>query len=512
MATTSNIGFVRDELREMLPRWELIRDCLSGQPAIKKAGTNGDKYLPRPNATDTSPENLSRYLQYVERAVFYNVTQRTHSGLVGQVFQREPVIELPALLEAMGEDVDGGGVSLIQQAKKALGFVLAYGRCGMLADYPKTAAPSSRKDVLDGKLRPSVVLYDPWAVINWRTITVGARKLLSLVVINEEYIVDDDGFEMIEDNQWRVLSIEPDFIDGDPNPAAGRYRAAVWRQDLANGGVFSEVEASNPVDSSGSYLREIPFTFIGALNNDPNVDAPPMYDLASMNVAHYRNSADYEESCFLAGQPTPVFAGLTKDWVNTVMGGKVSVGARAGVMLPAGGTWGLMQATANSMPMEAMVAKERQMVALGAKLVEQQSVQRTLGEARLEYATEISVLGSCAKNVASAYQHILKWCGAYAGTDEESTIELNPEFELGRMDAQERAALLAEWQGKAITFTEMRTALKNAGVASQDDEEAKGEIESSVDFGLGVKGSGSTPPGTTPAAAAPAAETPPAAE
>jgi hypothetical protein len=127
-----------------------------------------------------------------------------------------------------------------------------------------------------------------------------------------------------------------------------------------------------------------------------------------------------------------------------------------------------------------MDTKERQMVALGAKLIEQKSVQRTLGEARLEYATEISVLGSCAKNVEKAYANALKWCGMFAGTDEASEFVLNLDFELGRMTPEERKQLMAEWQGHGISWTEYRNALKRAGVASQDDQEAKDEIDSAA--------------------------------
>jgi len=80
----ANVSYVRDEVAKMKIKWDLIKDCLIGQNAVK-AGR--EKYLPKPNPTDTSEENRKRYDQYVERAVFYNVTQRTHAGLVGQVFQ-----------------------------------------------------------------------------------------------------------------------------------------------------------------------------------------------------------------------------------------------------------------------------------------------------------------------------------------------------------------------------------------------------------------------------------------
>lgn len=466
-----NVSFVRDEVAKMKDWWDPVKDCLGGQRAIKEAR---EKYLLKPNPADLSEENKKRYDQYLERAVFYNVTQRTHSGLVGQVFQQDPIAKLPALMEPLLIDIDGAGVSLDQQSKKALGEVLGYGRCGLFVDYPKVEGAVSRQDLLDGKVRPTVILYDPWDIINWRTKTVGAKKLLSLVVIAEQYIAEDDGFEPKSEKQWRVLRVEE---------KTGVYRVEIWRE--ANG-THQEYEHYYPLDADGNNLEEIPFTFIGSVNNDPNVDLPPLYDLAIINIAHYRNSADYEEACHMTGQPTPYLAGLTKDWVEEVLKGEVHLGSRAAIPLPQGGTAGLLQASPNTMPKEAMELKERQMVALGAKLVEQAIVQRTATEARQEEASEVSILATSAKNVAAAYRAALTWCGVFLGTDQEPEFDLNTDFELGRMSSQDRAQLIAEWLAGAIAFEEMRFNLRRANVAYLEDEDAKDAIEEEMSSGMGA--------------------------
>lgn len=458
-----NVSYVRDEVVKMKPKWNMVRDCLAGQSAVKEGR---EKYLPRPNPSDTSVENRRRYDQYVDRAVFYNVVQRTHAGLVGQVFQTDPVIELSDVMDSVVDDVDGAGNSLPQQARRVLGNVLAYGRCALFVDYPKVEEAASRQDLIDGIVRPTIVLYDPWDVINWRTTTVGAKKMLSLVVIAERYVAEDDGFEAKFENQWRVLRLED-----------GVYKVELWREA---DGTYTEFDFYYPTDASGLNLREIPLTFVGAENNDVELDQPPLYDLATLNVAHYRNSADYEEACYICGQPTPYLAGLTKDWVEDVLKGIVHLGSRAAIPLPAGGSAGLIQASPNSMPKEAMDAKERQMVALGAKLVEQASVQRTATEARQEEASEASILTTSAENVATAYRMALGWCGQFIGVDEVSEFDLNTDFDVGRMSAQERQQLVAEWQAGAITFEEVRFNLRRANVAYLDDEDAKDQLENEM--------------------------------
>ncbi len=457
-----NVAFKRKELKYLLKQYTLIEDCLEGEEKVKSRGVS---YLPQPNAEDESEENLSRYSAYKTRAVFYNVTKRTLNGLVGQIFARDAAIDVPELLKPVVDNANGGGVSIIQLAKRACADVLAYGRSGLFVDYPVTDAPATKAELESGEIRPTINVYKPSDIINWRKKARGAKEILSLVVLHETYVYSDDGFEMKEADQWRVLRI---------NEETDVYTVEVWRKNAA---LFEIAEGPYiPSDSSGKALNEIPFTFIGSDDNDDLPNKPPLYDLASLNIAHYRNSADYEESCFIVGQPTPYFAGLTEEWVKDVLKGTVSLGSRGAVPLPEGGSAGLLQVTANSMPFEAMEHKERQMVALGAKLVEQSSVQRTATEANLENASETSTLSSSAKNVSNAFLFALNWCAAFAGATGNIKFELHTDFDLAHMTSQERQQLISEWQAGAIAFEEMRYSLRRSGIARLDDVAAKNLI------------------------------------
>ncbi|HEY6020158.1 MAG TPA: DUF4055 domain-containing protein, partial [Candidatus Paceibacterota bacterium] len=346
--------------------------------------------------------------------------------------------------------------------------------------YPPINRPATAADLISGFVRPTISFYSPWEIINWRTITVGAKELLSLVVLSEYYIANDDGFEVETKQQFRVLKLryteigDTDAID----PSSLQYIVEIWREETATQENPTPYQTYQPVDYEGKILREIPFTFVGSLNNDPSIDQSPLYDLAVMNIAHYRNSADYEESCFITGQPTIYCAGLTEHWVLNVWKGKVTLGARAAISLPEGGTAGLLQPNPNTLPFEAMNAKERQMLALGAKLVEQRRIQRTLGETQIQETSESSILSTVTHNVNQAYQVSLRWAAMFLGAvDAEIEYELNTDFPAARMRPEERAQLIAEWQGSAITFSEMRSQLRRAGVAFLEDEQAEKEIE-----------------------------------
>lgn len=470
------VSFIRPELSAIMGRYNKIRDCLIGSEAVKH---KADLYLPVPRPTDKTKENLARYKSYKDRAVFYNVTARTLGGLVGQVMSRSPVSEIPDILDMVEEDATGDGVNLEQMAEKTLAFSLSYGRSGLLVDFPNTGGNVTVADLQSGRVRPVLAQYDPFTVINWRYMTDGSVTKLSMVNLAETWPFHDDGFEIKTACQFRVLEINSN----------GFYTVTIWREFQNPTSWTSDKKiptSENFRISEGPYLvlgpdgnplTEILFKFVGVRNNDGSIDNPPLADLAEINLAHYRNSADYEEACFQLGQPTYWCAGLDEHWVKEVMGGQIQLGALGGILLPSGGNAGLLQPEPNTMCKEAMDTKERQMVALGAKLVEQKTVQRTATEAMQENASEMSVLSSAAKNVSHAYEWALTKCAEFLNVKgEKIEYKLNSNFQMMQLTPADRLQLVKEWQAGSITFDEMRAVLRKAGVATEDNAVARSKI------------------------------------
>lgn len=468
-APVYNVYHMRSELQNMLPTYQLIGDCLGGDLAVKLVPQT---YLPQPNAADKSQANIDRFTAYTMRAVFYNVCERTREGLSGQIFVRDPHIKVPTTMEAIVEDSNGAGIGLVQLAKQAVDFVLPFGRAGVLIDYPTVDGPVTREDVVNGVVRPTISVYGPTDIINWRTITRGAQQLLSLVVLSESYTWEDDGFLDFKMKQFRVLRLETD---------TGKYRVEIWRSP-SRGGTNYELDSNNifyPTDAQGNSLMEIPFTFIGARNNDPAMDAAPFASLASLNIAHYRNSADYEEACYTVGQPTMFVSGMTQEWFKNVLGGVLPFGSRVGVALNEGAVPHLIQVAPNTMPFEAMKHKEQQMLAIGANLVDDKMrIPRTATDAVIQANSELSTLASAAQNVSAAFQFALEWCAAFLDLPEDSVaFELNTDFSITKLSAADRLQAMQEWQAGGVAFSEYRDQLRKAGIATLDDTTAQAQIE-----------------------------------
>ncbi len=468
------------QYKKAYKKWERIRDFVEGEDCVKAKGT---KYLPKPSCEEGEDAN-KRYTTYRDRAVFYNATGHTKDKMVGQCFAIAPVYTGPEELKPILDDLDGSGVSCEQQSKEGLGNVVSFSRFGLFTDYPKTTGPVSKLDAETGGIRAKVLLYEPWKIINWNNTLVGAISKLSLVVIEEEYgKVDADGFTVGYEPQYRVLRL-----------TGGVYMFEIWRNltDGTNAG-WGIAEKGIPTDSSGQTFDEIPFQFVGAWANSPTVEKPLLEDIASLNAGHYRNSADYEEMVFITGQATPWASGLSDNWVEKHMGGRLAFGSRGFVPLPVDGEAGLIEAKGGPLPKEAMDQKEALMISLGARMVEKIETARTATETGINEASSSSILAGCCQNVGKAYAKALTWACRFMGiaipkseedtdaTEGRITYELNTKFAISRMTPEEQTGLLTLYTGKLVSFTEARTALKGGGIAYMEDEKVKEEMDAELE-------------------------------
>lgn len=470
------VMFERKEIVAKKKQWRLIRDCLEGELTIKDKGT---LYLPYPSTSKPDCEKVedSRYKAYKNRAVFLNVTRRTLYELMAQVFIKPPVVNSAEndLIKYMIENATGNGVSLNQCAKQSLNYALAYAYGGVFVDFPETQGAVSLADFEKGGYRPTITPYSPFDIKNFRVEDVGAEERLTLVVLGENYFeVDDDGFEVKERKQLRVLRL-----------VNGVYKQVIYRSPtddtLSAVGDFKEYKTIIPTDANGQTLDYIPFFFIGMENNNPYPDNPILYDLASLNIAHYRNSADYENTMFIAGQATLFVSGLVGNESKVVGSNEtpaIKLGSENAINLKNGGTAGLLQAKADSGLAESMEKKEKQMSAFGAKFLDSDNVAKTAYQVKVENPSQGSILANCADNVSDAYTKALKVAHRLCGLDDNNVeFELNTDFEYNRVGSDEQNFFINAWKQGAISFTEMRECLKRGGSATQENEVAQKEID-----------------------------------
>jgi len=477
-----NISELNDQYISARNDWKLVRDLMQGESALKKNDLsqvnalkfqNSDAilnnqafnrlYLPMPNIDDCSNANLLRYCQYVQRACLFNATRRTEQGMIGMVYQKESLIDMPEKISYLLSDADGSELGLMQQSSEVLADVLETGREGLLVDFPETDGAVTEAEAEEMAIRSSIIIYKAESIVDWQTKKRGAASFLSFVKLVEQNESRDENYSRICQKQFRVLVLESIYDENGVEIQSDVYIQRVYNEA---GEMIGE---SIPKDAAGKYFEFIPFYFIGSINNRPEINPAPLLDIATVNLHHYRDSADWQESCFLVGQPTPVFAGLSEQWLKQAFaGGQIHLGSRTAIPLPVGGSASLLQASPNSMPEIGMKAKEQQMLALGARLITPSSSTETAEAAYIKHSADASVLKIIIRNINQAYSDALAAVCLFMGVSEEPVFKINDDLLASKMTGEELTSLVSAWQSGAISKHILDAKLVKGGLIAAD--------------------------------------------
>jgi hypothetical protein len=479
----TDLNRTHEEYEANIKNWQLLRDLVAGESALKQhdlktirrlqnqsqSSVLNDtrkiyyQYLPNPDAASCQEPDTIRYCQYVQRASLFNATKRTERGMTGMVFSKPTELNLPESIAYIEEDVDGSGTSLKQQTHQVLNDVLETGGEGLFVDYPDTDAPATIAQANEGELRAAIHVYKREQIKDWHTIRIGAKVMLGMVKLAETVTKRDplDPTTVKTEEVTRVLLLDENL----------EYVVRVYRSE-------DDFDEFRPTDASGKTFNSIPFFFAGAVNNKPDVDPAPLIELAEVNLAHYRNSADFEESCFVVGQPMPVVSGLTEAWAEKYFKSGIGFGSRAGLLLPQGADAKIVQAEANSMPEQGMTRKEKQMIELGARLVQQGGAAETAEAARIKHAADASVLSVVVANMNDAYKQALKAVMMFqSATEAEFELSINTDFFDAKMTTQDLLNLVSAWQSGAYSKEVLDKNLVKGGFIDEDtDLEAMNEV------------------------------------
>jgi hypothetical protein len=195
--------------------------------------------------------------------------------------------------------------------------------------------------------------------------------------------------------------------------------------------------------ASGQPFDYIPFRFIGSRDNLPDMDDPILYDIARVNIGHFRNSADHENNLSVHGGGTLVVCtDMNPEAFQAANPGGITVGENSGIILSEGGKAELLQLDASSAIGVEMQHKEQMMVQIGAKIITK-SGQRTAEEARIQATSENSMLETMVGNIDEAFTEALYDCRAFISTtDADIVFSLNSDFWADSVSAQEIIAMI----------------------------------------------------------------------
>lgn len=412
------------ESAAMMFAWQVIDDLLGGTDAMRAAG---ERYLPK-----RPLEEASDYAARLKAATLLPAFAETIKRLVGRVFAEPMLIGddvLPWIASEVLPDVDRQGRNLHVFAREWFDEALGYGLSHCIVDSPRADGVRTRADQREANLRPYLIRIHPRRVLGWK---VAEGKLVQLRVSFER--VEDDG-EFGQRTVAQVRVYEPGRVR--TFEAKGKDGTYVLVDDMTTG------------------LGRIPLITLYTRRTGMLTAAPPLLELAHLNVKHWRAQSSSDTLIDTASVPILSISGAQE-------GDKIVIGAKHAVKLPTGATMGYVEhsGAAISAGRDALKDLVDDMRRAGAKLLQPADATKTATESREDAASDNSELGGMATQLQDTLVDLLDLIAEYRGDDAGGTVELRPNLDPDPTPANTLTALIG---------------LRNAGALS--DETLFGEAQ-----------------------------------
>lgn len=286
-----------DAVAAMAENWSLIADLMGGTAAMRRAG---QRHLPR-----WAAEDADSYRERLKTATLFPAYSRTVSVLTGRPFSKALTIgdDVPERIKGWLDNVDLEGRNLHAFAADLFSNALAYGICGILVDCPPAEGARTVADEKQAGVRPYFVHVRHDAILGWRAEKRGGSMVLTQLRLMESVEEPDGLFATKQVQQVRVLEIGSWTTY---RKVSGENGAEAWVQH----------------QSGTTTIDVIPFIPIYGLRRDFMVGAPPMLELAHMNIEHWQSKSDQQTILHVARVPVLFGKELGAD-------AKIVVGANA---------------------------------------------------------------------------------------------------------------------------------------------------------------------------------------
>lgn len=398
-------------------RWNDITPCVEGNHWLSH---HAQLYLPQLKA-----EKDPCYARRLSIAAFTPYFNRIIAAAAGLLLRKR--VELiggdEAYWDEWRQDVDRHGSSLEQFLQRHLRIALAYGHCSMLADFPQATGIRSMRDEYAANLRPYLMNVEPWRLIGWRVEeeSAGARLLqarIREIAVTPRGTYGEDTWHQIrvlEPGGWQILrASQPRETTGDPGTAVQ------WDPVPGPGG--SGRTRFNYIPLSTTYTGKICTL----------VSEPPLLDVATLNLRHYRLQSKQLHALEVAGFPILALTG----WDDT--SSDLDVDVTSALSLEMGGSASYVEPASSSFKAmrEELDSLAQQMSNLGITILAQQKmVGETAKAKQLDRADSNSLLATISMNLEAALQQAVDTCAAFA-RQAPPTVSLDRDFDLQALEPQ----------------------------------------------------------------------------
>lgn len=470
----------------MKPNLKAVRDCIEGEPAIKRERT---LYLKHPNMIDqTSPQQVARYDAFLDGAEFDEYPATTLASMLGQMTDGEIEQDLPERLEYLTNDIDGDGMPLSGAVENIYSNTLQVKFHILLAEYKGLANVDAQSvtlaDVKEQNPRAVIKMYNRESLIDWEFKRINGRMQLSLMVLVEQSVERTALFARREVKTYLVLALDEN----------GEYYQQKYVRNVDS--FSADGEPIYVTDPSGARLKWLPVEIVvdeewpaGSLPRRPGY----LYPTCMMALYRYRMSADYKEALRYI-QPTTFTNGWKEgdlELFKEFNGGRDYIAFGAGVAnnLPNDVEVEIKGIGVESEPFERYFeANDKRSRAVGAIINDPaQGADVTATKSVIDNKNSTAVMSMIVKNTEAALKRVILYCGMFEGLWSQDAIEENidqikltlpREFVAVTMSAEEIRSIRELYLDRLISRAEVQRKLVAGGFTIGDIEQILDELDS----------------------------------
>ena len=417
---------------------EAIFDCRAAFEGGRVIKQHGQRYLPQ-----LKDQPMDEYNAYKNRALFFAITSKTVSALVGMVMARSPIVKHS---EAMAPYfTERQGAQFLEICSTTIQEVQLMGGYGLLIDAPP-----------EGTDLPQIARYPRESVINWQVDDDGRPTLVILkeVVVRSK---QGDQYEQEEVVQYRRLWL----------------RGGVYQVDVLNE-KGEQLEPTVVPTVRRQPMDHIPFYMLNPLGVSMEMMKPPMLDIVDLNISHYRTSADLEHGRHFTGLPTPVVSGIEA-------GSQLYIGSSKAWVLPDPQAKAIyLEFTGQGLLSleKALQEKQGQMASLSARMIDNSKRGSEAADTvRLRFMSETAGLITTTRSVEDGLNQVYAEIAEIMGEPAPS-IQMNKEFMDARLSAADLTALVKAYLEGGISKDTLVYNLRKGDIISpkQEDQAEMSEI------------------------------------
>lgn len=451
-------------------------------------------YLPSHPAED--PDDYNRRAQATE---LFNGFGQCIKASTGMIFSTDPSLEegTAAPFKEVWEDIDGQGTHAVVFLRRVTEDALAAGIAAIFVDYPDVqgALGGRRPNYAEERqlrLRPYWCHLRREQLKSWDWERIGGKTYLSHLVVQEQVTGRTGRFKIGTQIQLRVFTRTTD----------GQVFWAIWQKRVIQG------QEKWVVTRSGFLANqtEIPVSFVVMGPQAGMLDAaPPLLDLAWVNLSHWRLLTDRRYVMHLSCVPSLVLEGFQQlqrdpgDQAGDPNQQRMVIGPGVVIRVPKDGKAYYLEPGGTSLAATAEELKqlELRMVALGLTFMFAETRAAESAEAkRIDARAQWATLATCARALQDGAAQALIYTGAYLELPAPN-VAVRQDFSDTTLDVSMAGFVLQMNQASALSRRTMYDLLKRGSVLPADfdeEEEEKRLVEEALARAATVEDPNAPPP------------------